>query len=291
MPAFLYYSPFRFCFQISVKNMPNAFKKLSESKEKYSLYLIVKKGTSDIMVYYELAALLPNIGQYIEMSRNGLMKPIHFLLNMARYPRFGIPVKILLIGVALAGCTAPAEETTDPVPLEIPHGYLHQLEIETDGRLIRFGPFVGYYFKPENPKDLTRLRFVCFNERGFYSSDMPENAKLFEGDAVLQTLEKKDVAIPESLRINPIFFPDAPEAWRNARPEPKEEYLHFHSCHDAGGHVWTGYWLRHVATAAFTYDMGGRVGAKSPLYHQLKPGVDTEFARIIEFDRGPEPSG
>jgi hypothetical protein len=39
--------------------------------------------------------------------------------------------------------------------------------------------------------------------------------------------------------------------------------------------------------AAFTYDMGGRVGPDSVLYHKVMPGSDKAFARIIEFDRGP----
>jgi hypothetical protein len=51
--------------------------------------------------------------------------------------------------------------------------------------------------------------------------------------------------------------------------------------------VLTGYWIRHVAVSEFTYDMGGRVGKKSPLYHRVRKGPDREFARIIEFDRGP----
>ena len=50
----------------------------------------------------------------------------------------------------------------------------------------------------------------------------------------------------------------------------------------------TGYWIRHVAVSDFTYDMGGRVGKESPLYHRVRKGPDRDFARIIEFDRGPE---
>ncbi|MGA9534804.1 MAG: hypothetical protein WBR24_02745 [Desulfobacterales bacterium] len=53
-----------------------------------------------------------------------------------------------------------------------------RLEQVHDGRMVGFGPFVGYYFRPENPGDLSRLRFVCFNENRFYSLDMPNGAKL-----------------------------------------------------------------------------------------------------------------
>ena len=52
--------------------------------------------------------------------------------------------------------------------------------------------------------------------------------------------------------------------------------------------VLTGYWLRHVAVSEFTYDMGGRVGKESPLYHRVRKGPDRDFAGIVEFDRGPE---
>jgi len=154
--------------------------------------------------------------------------------------------------------------------------------------MVGFGPFVGYYFRPVDPRDLGRLSFVCFNEKRFYSSDMPDGAKLYEGTAVLVTLPAADIAIPAQDRINPVFFQEAPEGWRNSRPEPQDEFVHFHSGYDSTGPVLTGYWIRHVAVSEFTYDMGGRVGKESPLYHRVRRGPDRDFARIIEFDRGPE---
>ena len=53
-----------------------------------------------------------------------------------------------------------------------------RLEQVHDGRMVGFGPFVGCYFRPEDPGDLSRLGFVCFNENRFYSLDMPNGAKL-----------------------------------------------------------------------------------------------------------------
>jgi hypothetical protein len=169
----------------------------------------------------------------------------------------------------------------------VPHGYMARLEQMHDGRMIGFGPFVGYYFRPENPRDLNRLRFVCFNENRFYSSDMPDGAKLYEGMAVWVTLPQADINIPAKNRINPVFFREVPEAWLNTRPEPQDDFVHFHSCYDGTGPVLTGYWIRHVAVSVFTYDMGGRVGKNGPLYHRVHKGPDRDFARIIEFDRGP----
>nr|WP_321397318.1 hypothetical protein [uncultured Desulfobacter sp.] len=93
----------------------------------------------------------------------------------------------------------------------VPHGYMARLEQVHDGRMIAFGPFVGYYFRSEDPKDLSRLQFVCFNENRFYSSDMPDGAKLFEGTAVRTTLPSTDAVIPARDRINPVFFHEAPE--------------------------------------------------------------------------------
>lgn len=178
--------------------------------------------------------------------------------------------------------------------VEVPRGYLSVLEIERGDRLIRFGPFAGYYFSPvrsaENPDhsdSLARLRFLCFNENSFYTRDLPENSLLFEGEALLTRLPDTGMAIPAADRINPVFFADAPEAWLQTRPEPQDAFVHFHSCYDARGPVLTGYWLSHKALAHFTYDMGGRVGPESPLYHNVSPGRDKEFAGIIEFDRGP----
>ncbi|MEE4363104.1 MAG: hypothetical protein V2J08_04175, partial [Desulfotignum sp.] len=155
-------------------------------------------------------------------------------------------------------------------------------------RVLGFGPFVGYYFKPENPEDLTRLTFVCYNEDSFYTRDLPGNALLFEGDAVLAELVDTGFRLPSDDRINPVFFRDAPRKWVNDRPRPQDEYLHFHSCYDGLGPVRAGFWIRHEGKAAFTYDMGGRVGADSPLYHAVRPGIDKQFATIMEFDAGPD---
>lgn len=185
----------------------------------------------------------------------------------------------------ISGCRS------DPVPPEgvvVPHGYMARLEQVHEGGMIGFGPFIGYYFRPEDPNDLGQLKFVCFNENRFYSSDMPDNAKLYEGMAVRTTLPLADIAIPTAERINPVFFSEAPAIWRDSRPEPRDHFVHFHSAYNAAGPVRTGYWFRHVAVADFTYDMGGRVGKESPLYHRVRKGPDKDFARIIEFDRGPK---
>ncbi|MFZ7110685.1 MAG: hypothetical protein ACOWYE_03295 [Desulfatiglandales bacterium] len=209
---------------------------------------------------------------------------------MTKILNSGILVVFLLsISGVMLHCTSE-QETGGSVEqaVMVPHGYAARLEQVRDNRLIGFGPFRGYYFRPEDPKDLSRLVFVCFNEDGFYSSDMPAGAKLFEGTAVRATLPRADFEIPLKNRINPVFFADAPPEWLDRRPKPHAEYVHFHSCYDGTGPVLTGYWLRHTAIAAFTYDMGGRVEENSPLYHRVQKGVDRDFAKIIEFDRGPQ---
>jgi len=192
---------------------------------------------------------------------------------------------LLLLACGLPGCGSGDQA---PPALKVPRGYLPILEIERNGRLLGFGPFVGYYFKPETRGNLQKLRFICFNERSFYTRDLPENTELFRGEAVLTRLADVDFDIPAARRINPVYFTDAPVEWTAARPEPKDEFVHFHSCYDAQGPVLAGYWIRHTASAAFTYDMGRRVGPDSSLYHPVGPGPDRAFARIIEFDRGPQ---
>ncbi len=193
----------------------------------------------------------------------------------------------LSVCALVGGCDADQRE---PVALEVPRGYVDRLELELDGRRYGFGPFVGYYLKPVDPADLTRLDFVAFNERSFYTLDLPANAKLFEGQAVLVRLPDVGRELPRGEdRIQPVLFADAPAAWLATRPEPAEAFVHFHSCHDATGPVLVGYWLRHVALAAFRYDMGGRVGPEGPLWHEVTPGVDLRFAHLVEFDAGPRP--
>jgi hypothetical protein len=184
------------------------------------------------------------------------------------------------------GCDRNHAQT---VSLDIPRGYVPTLEIEKNGHLIRFGPFEGYYFKPDSDslENFSRLTIVCFNEKSFYTRDLPENSLLFEGEAVMTTLENIDVKKEGENRIFPVFFNDAPDQWTKNRPHPIDEFVHFHSCYDAAGPVLSGYWIRHRGVAAFTYDMGRRVNKKSPLYHRVIPGIDKDFARIIEFDRGP----
>ncbi len=205
-----------------------------------------------------------------------------------------IPIFLLIcaVVVVMSGCRSDPEKIGGDGPaggaVTIPHGYMARLEHVHEGRLIGFGPFVGYYFRPEDPKDLSRLSFVCFNENQFYSSDMADGAKLYEGTALLVTLPPADITLPTENRINPVFFQEAPDGWRNSRPETQDEFVHFHSGYDSTGPVLTGYWIRHVAVSEFTYDMGGRVGKESPLYHRVRIGPDLNFARIIEFDRGPE---
>ncbi|MBF0233043.1 MAG: hypothetical protein HQK65_08390 [Desulfamplus sp.] len=203
--------------------------------------------------------------------------------------RVGLSLLLICVCAVMSGCGSDqgTDGSSDGV-VAVPHGYMSRLEQVHDGRMIVLGPFVGYYFRPEDPGDLSCLRFVCFNENLFYSSDMPEGAKLYEGTAVRTTLPLTDAVIPSQDRINPVFFQEAPEAWLNTRPEPRDEFVHFHSCYNGTGSVMTGYWIRHVAVSEFTYDMGERVGKESPMYHRVSKGIDRDFARIIEFDRGPE---
>jgi hypothetical protein len=204
------------------------------------------------------------------------------MIPPSKCPALGLTIFLLIT----VGSCLP--QTENEMALNIPRGYVSTLEIHLDGRLYGFGPFVGYYFMPENPPDLSQLAFVCFNERGFYTKDLPNNKRLFEGIARLAELPENGVVITsDAARIHPVFFSEAPPRWLESRPEPRDEFVHFHSCYDSQGPVLTGYWLRHEAKAAFTYDMGGRVGRDSPLYHTVTPGVDKSFPRIIEFDRGP----
>jgi hypothetical protein len=200
--------------------------------------------------------------------------------------RIWVPAVIVILACNGAPDT-PADRT---LKLDVPRGYMSRVEVVHEGRRYRFGPFVGYYFYPVDPQDLLHLNFVVYNEDAFYTLERPVNAKLFEGRAVFTTLPDVGRTLPSADaqdRINPVFFEETPQQWLQSRPRPQGEYRHFHSCYDARGAVRHGYWLRHVGLAEFTYDMGGRVTADSPLYHRVKNGVDLDFAPIVEFDRGP----
>ncbi|MCB2217709.1 MAG: hypothetical protein KQH59_16690 [Desulfobulbaceae bacterium] len=189
----------------------------------------------------------------------------------------------LLLAVVLAGQWAHAEQRS------MLRGYYSRLDVVSNGQQFSFGPFVGYYFKPQVGDDLGHLEFLCFNERGFYTDEMPKDSLLFRGEAVLTMLSETGEIPQTKQRITPIFFADAPSDWLQQRPEPQEEFVHFHSAYNRQGAVYTGYWLRHDAVTAFTYNMGGRISADSPLYHRAKPGASDRFPHIIEFDDGPQP--
>lgn len=188
----------------------------------------------------------------------------------------------------LIGCKNANSEASRSVDPNVPRGYQKRLEIQIDDRVLYFGPFVGYYFKPIQVPDFSRLDFLCFNEGSFYTKDLEPNTLLYRGTAVLQLLDDRAQPIPETgQRIVPVFFPDAPDQWIQSRPEPKQGFVHFHSAYNSEGAVHAGFWLSHEAVESFTYDMGGRVGPDSPLHHEVQRGLDVNFARIIEFDHGP----
>lgn len=196
----------------------------------------------------------------------------------------------VLLAAALAWAVActPSSPPEGASPV-LPHGALARLEFVRGGERVGFGPFVGYYFRPYDISDLTRLEFWCFNERSYYTTDLPPGALLFTGEARLAELPGDAAALPRDPveRIVPVFFGDAPSAWLDTRPEPREAFVHFHSGYRIDGPARVGFWLRHEGAATFRYDMGGRVGSGSPLYHTVAPGPDPSFPRIVEFDRGP----
>ncbi|PLX88940.1 MAG: hypothetical protein C0619_11870 [Desulfuromonas sp.] len=173
------------------------------------------------------------------------------------------------------------------VAVETPRGYYSQLEFLSQGQRLSFGPFVGYYFRPENGADLTRLTFRCYNERQFYTDQLPADELLFEGEALLSSLPQVRALPRSEARIEPVFFAAAPPQWLQVRPAPQEEFVHFHSAYDFSGPSYTGYWLRHQPVRSFIYNMGGRVGEESLLYHQAVLDEPQRFPHIIEFDAGP----
>lgn len=175
---------------------------------------------------------------------------------------------------------------TAAIAVETPRGYYAQLEFLHQGQRLTFGPFVGYYFRPEHGDDLTRLKFLSYNERQFYTDQLPADALLFEGEAVLTSLPQVRALPRSDARMEPIFFADAPSEWLQSRPPPQDQFVHFHSAYNASGPSYTGYWLRHQPAGSFTYNMGGRVDEDSPLYHQATPGSPQRFPHIIEFDAG-----
>ncbi len=195
---------------------------------------------------------------------------------------------LTVVAMAWLIALSPVVRAAPDTSLHPPRGYMERLEIEIRDQVFRFGPFVGYYFKPAEPNNLQRLHFVCYNEDSFYSSDAGAGTLIFSGEAKLTQLPVSSSQIPRrSSRIVPVFFTETPKTWLISRPEPQTEFVHFHSLYNARGAAAYGYWLKHQAEASFTYDMGGRVDNSSPMFHQVQPGMDLAFPHIVEFDHGP----
>jgi hypothetical protein len=116
------------------------------------------------------------------------------------------PISRLLNAALRAGLvflSACGQDRTSADALRVPRGFFRTLRIETAGGIVSFGPFIGYYFAPESGSDLSRLRFVCFNERTHYTRDLPENALLFEGQARCTVLPDADFDIPYTTAPHP----------------------------------------------------------------------------------------
>ncbi|MFN2256849.1 MAG: hypothetical protein ABR516_00010 [Desulfuromonadaceae bacterium] len=187
---------------------------------------------------------------------------------------------LVFLGILLGGVT-PGHATDDVL-----RGYYTQLEIAHQGRTLKFGPFVGYYFKPVSGADTSQLKFRCYNTDQFYTDELPPEALLFKGEAHLTTLPEVHLIPNSGQRITPVFAAETPSAWQETRPQPQDEFRHFHSTYDYSGATYTGYWLRHKSVTDFVYNMGGRLSDDSPLYHQVSTQNPAAFPAIIEFDRG-----
>lgn len=199
--------------------------------------------------------------------------PDRRLLAVAGVGLGAVALCLIVAGVAAGKEAGAAEEAATD-----------QVVFQHRGRELRFGPFVGYRF--EQTEDPTTIRFVCRNERQFYTDDLPAGTILYGGEARLVELAPANKPLPRKGRVNPLRYDEVPQPWLATRPAPVEDWRHFHSCHDTHGAVRSGYWLRHEAEAAFVYDMGGRVGPESVLYHRVEPGIDRGFAQLMEFDHG-----
>lgn len=88
----------------------------------------------------------------------------------------------LALCFALAACGTDPTQRPPEKPM-VPRGYVDRLEFQVDDRVLSFGPFVGYYFKPASGNDLSQLDFLCFNERSFYTRDLPAGALLYSAQA------------------------------------------------------------------------------------------------------------
>lgn len=185
-------------------------------------------------------------------------------------------------------CATWAADMPRYFPSEPPPGWSETLVINVNGRLYVFGPIEGHLW-----------RVIGNGERicGLHYNTMRHSASAVADGMLLYVVEgvRADMPVPwdetpqpeEPYRILEYVLDIAPAEWLATRP-PEAGYVYWRSAYDAAARVAVpaGYWLRHVAVMDFRFDEGDPTGGY-PFTHDVRRGVDTQFAPKIKFDAGP----
>lgn len=193
------------------------------------------------------------------------------------------------IGGPPSACEAWARSAPRYDPRRAPEGWNRTLAFSYEGDELRFGGIHGHYWRWLDQEE-GRICGLHYNTDKVHASGVDDGRLLYavEGRLVRLPIPEDQVPQPaEEGAVLQVLTGDVPLIWLG-EPQPPG-YVYWHSAYTEQNRASAvGFWLKHTALIAFTFDMGGEPGY--PFTRDVKPGVDLAYAPKLNFDRG-EPVG
>lgn len=188
-----------------------------------------------------------------------------------------------------ASCVSWARSAPAYDPRREPEGWSRILTVPYEGETLRFGGIHGHYWRWLD-RDEGRICGLHYNTDKIHATGVDDGRLLYavEGYLVRLPIPEEQVPQPEQeAAVLQLLTGDVPLTWLG---EPRAAgYVYWHGTYTEQNRASAvGFWLKHTALIAFTFDMGGEPGY--PFTHDVKPGVDLQYAPKLNFDRG-EPIG
>jgi len=196
----------------------------------------------------------------------------------------GLVLSHVLSGTA-ASCERWARSAPAYDPRSAPEGWSRILTFTYEGETLRFGGIHGHYWRWLD-EDEGRICGLHYNTDKIHASGVDDGRLLYAVEGRLVRLPIPDDQVPQPVEeeaVLQLLTGDVPLTWLG-EPRPPG-YVYWHGAYTEQNRASAvGFWLKHTALIAFTFDMGGEPGY--PFTHDVKPGVDLLYAPKLNFDRG-----
>jgi len=170
-------------------------------------------------------------------------------------------------------------------PRTPPEGWQRIVAFTYEGELLRFGGIHGHYWRWLDPEE-GRICGLHYNTDKVHASGVADGRLLYAVEGYLVRLPIPEGQVPQPEQegvVLQLLTGDVPLAWLG-EPRPPG-YVYWHGAYTEENRASSvGFWLKHTALIAFTFDMGGEPGY--PFVHEVKPGVDLAYPPKLNFDRG-----